>query len=125
MGRISKDQIEERRVEVYKLFLQGKQQIEIAKELGVHRNTVTNDLRAMRKDKIRVPKELEEVMIEHLKLYEEFLSLARTCVSPSQKIAALKEAKELLLYRSGVVIEYNKAKGVKLLENERPPLGTE
>lgn len=49
MGRLSKEQIADRRKTVWEMIVRGIPQVVIAKTLNVHRNTVMNDVRELRK----------------------------------------------------------------------------
>jgi len=49
MARLSKEQISDRRKTVWEMLVRGIPQVVIAKTLNVHRNTITNDVRELRK----------------------------------------------------------------------------
>jgi hypothetical protein len=49
MARLSKEQIADRRKTVWEMLVMGVPQVTIAKTLNVHRNTITNDVRELRK----------------------------------------------------------------------------
>jgi len=70
MGRTTrkKVQIEHRRTQVAELYLKGRTQVEIARELGVSQATISSDLKAMKKEwkEARV-RDMDELIAEHIK----------------------------------------------------------
>jgi len=101
MTKISAKQTQIRRVEVSRLFQLGKTQKEIAEELGVHRNTITNDIRKLQEDAAASLKGSNSTtyMSACFDLYKELIQVSRACTNHLDKIAALREAKELLLHK--------------------------
>ena len=111
MGRTGKAQLEERRAKVWELLVRGVSQTTIAEMLGVHRNTVANDVKELRKNHREdvkdadVHDELGDTVAKYDEIFKYAMAEYSTADKPRERAQFMDKALAALDKKTRLMVE--------------------